>query len=452
MATPHQIALPYRRNPCDWFARIRHLPHPVLLDSCRDLADKGRYDLIAAAPIKTLSQRTNASEDYSQTLQNLLNELSAVENSLNLPFYGGLIGWLDYELSYPQHQLATTKTTEHKLPNLHMGLYEWAIINDHDQQQSLLVAHPQCHADTLAAIKSLLLDEQTTQDIASTFELTSDWQSNLDRSRYGRAFERIQQYIRAGDCYQINLAQRFHSQFTGDPWQAYQQLRSVAAAPFSAFIPTDNGAILSLSPETFLRFDTDGNVETQPIKGTAPRLNDPKADQSMADALTQSAKNRAENLMIVDLLRNDLGQCCQAGSVTVNELFTLHSFATVHHLISRISGKLREDIHPLTMLKAAFPGGSITGAPKKRAMEIIAELEPNKRSIYCGAIGYLSRDGRGEFNIAIRTLLAENETIYCWAGGGIVSDSKENEEYEESLSKVDKLLHALSRSDFPVAK
>jgi para-aminobenzoate synthetase component 1 len=485
MAAPHLLPLPYQPNSCEWFARIRHLPDPVLLDSCHDLSGRGRYDLISAAPIKHHSLNYSQLLNQQKTLPEILAELNhslkslgTVDNSQQLPFVGGLIGWLSYEAGYPQHQIPLQATTDHELPCLQMGIYLWAVINDHQTRQSVLVAHPSLDSAKLQAIHDTLrapraqsrgaqsrgaqsrgaqsrgaqsrethnasLDDPST--INQHFALTSQWRSNLDRPSYGKAFSKIQDYIRAGDCYQINLAQRFSANYQGDSWQAYQQLRQSAAAPYSAFLPTANGAILCLSPETFLRFDGKGHVESKPIKGTAARHNDPAIDKKTANDLLQSAKNRAENLMIVDLLRNDLGQCCESGSINVDELFTLESFATVHHLVSQISGKMRSDINALDMLVAAFPGGSITGAPKKRAMEIIAELEPDQRSIYCGCIGYLSCDGRGEFNIAIRTLLAENNNIYCWAGGGIVSDSKEDEEYQESLSKVDKLLQAVGRA------
>jgi para-aminobenzoate synthetase component 1 len=452
------IALPYRPNPCDWFTAIRHFSQPVLLDSCHDLSGRGRYDLVAAAPKKYLSISYQQLQEENKTLIQYLNQanqllqnLAKISNPEQLPFTGGLIGWINYEAGYPQHSIELSKTSkaqtpaantsEHTLPCIHMGLYLWAVINDHQEKKSFLVAHPECSDDEIAAVEKCLLQSPVEEN--ATFQLTSSWSSNLDRTAYGEAFQQVHEYIRAGDCYQINLAQRFSATYTGDTWKAYRQLRQAAAAPFSAYIPTAAGAIISLSPETFLHFDNKGNVESKPIKGTAPRHSDKEKDRQTAEELLDSAKNRAENLMIVDLLRNDLGQCCEPGSINVDELFSLESFATVHHLVSKISGQLNSDTSPLEMLASAFPGGSITGAPKKRAMQIIQQLEPDERNIYCGSIGYLSCDGHGEFNITIRTLLAENENIYCWAGGGIVSDSKEEEEYEESLSKVRKLLSAL---------
>jgi para-aminobenzoate synthetase component 1 len=264
----------------------------------------------------------------------------------------------------------------------------------------------------------------------------------MSRQQYASAFARAQQYIQAGDCYQINLAQRFSSRFQGDPWQAYRQLREVAAAPFSAYMQHDDMALMSLSPERFLKVDG-STVTTSPIKGTIGRGNDAQSDQQLAKQLLLSEKDRAENLMIVDLLRNDLGKSCKPGSIKVEQLFELQSFETVHHLVSTITGELDSGQHALDLLAACFPGGSITGAPKIRAMEIIEQLEPDRRAVYCGSIGYISYDGQMDTNIAIRTFLCEQHSIHCWAGGGIVADSRCEAEYQECLSKIARFMKNL---------
>jgi para-aminobenzoate synthetase component 1 len=241
----------------------------------------------------------------------------------------------------------------------------------------------------------------------------------------------------------VNLAQRFSAGFQGEPWAAYRSLRAIAAAPFSGFIDLGNDdAVICLSPERFISLHGH-RVETTPIKGTRPRHADSVADLRAAEELRGSEKDRAENLMIVDLLRNDLGRSCVPGSIHVERLFELHSFPTVHHLVSTISGELRHDRSAIELLRDSFPGGSITGAPKRRAMEIIAELEPHSRGVYCGSLLYVSADGRMDSNIAIRTLLCQNGTIRCWGGGGIVADSRWEAEYQETFDKVGRFLEAL---------
>lgn len=288
-----------------------------------------------------------------------------------------------------------------------------------------------------------LLSEEHPFTPTTPFRLGSDFVSNLPRADYMSAFARVQEYILAGDCYQINLTQRFSADCEGDPFHAYRALRRLATTPFSAYLESEDGAILSLSPERFLRVSSSGEVETRPIKGTRPRGRDAAEDRALAAALADSNKDRAENLMIVDLLRNDLGKVCRAGSVKVPELFAIESYPNVHHLVSAVTGQLADGFTSLDLLRHCFPGGSITGAPKIRAMEIIDELEPQRRSIYCGSIGYISADGGMDTSICIRTLLAQNGSIHCWAGGGIVTDSDGADEYQESFDKVNNLLDGL---------
>ncbi|MFZ2405614.1 MAG: aminodeoxychorismate synthase component I, partial [Methylobacter sp.] len=256
------------------------------------------------------------------------------------------------------------------------------------------------------------------------------------------AFDRIKHYLKEGDCYQVNLAQRFVAACEGDPWTAYQTLRKLNAAPFSCYLNLPEVQVLSSSPERFLKL-TDGVVETKPIKGTRPRKPDYAEDQQQIKNLQASNKDRAENLMIVDLLRNDISKTCKSGSVKVPKLFDVESYATVHHLVSTVTGILAENQHALDLLKSCFPGGSITGAPKIRAMEIIEELEPNRRGVYCGAIGYIGFNGNMDTNIAIRTLVHSQNTIRFWAGGGIVNDSVVEEEYQESFDKAAAMLDLL---------
>jgi para-aminobenzoate synthetase component 1 len=260
---------------------------------------------------------------------------------------------------------------------------------------------------------------------------------------YHAKLSKIMNYIKSGDCYQVNLAQRFSLGFEGDEYSIYKTLTKSFASPYSAFMNYPFGKILSFSPERFLSINN-GVVETKPIKGTRPISIDPVIDKKNIKELKTSEKDKAENLMIVDLLRNDLGMNCKNGSIKVDKLFEIETFANVHHLVSTISGEVDNDSNIYNLIKDAFPGGSITGAPKLRSMEIIEELEPNNRSIYCGSIGYIGFDEKTDLNISIRTMLAVNKNLYFWGGGGIVNDSDIRSEYNESIDKVKPLLDTFS--------
>jgi len=287
---------------------------------------------------------------------------------------------------------------------------------------------------------------------APSFPVEGGWwdpalelRSSFTHADYVAAVQRVRDYIYAGDIFQANFSQRFEVPLTETSWNLYQRLRTRNAAPFAAYLDFPDAIVLSASPERFLRVSGSGQVETRPIKGTRPRGLGPEHDAALGRALTESTKDRAENLMIVDLLRNDLSRVCRPGTVRVPELFALERYATVHHLVSTVVGELNEGIDALGLLRAAFPGGSITGAPKLRAMEIIAELEPSQRGVYCGSIGYWSVTGELDTNIAIRTAVARNGRVYFSAGGGIVADSEPEQEYRETLDKARGLIDALAR-------
>jgi para-aminobenzoate synthetase component 1 len=270
--------------------------------------------------------------------------------------------------------------------------------------------------------------------------------SSFTREAYLKAVAKVRDYIHAGDIFQANLSQRFEAPLRETPWSLYRRLRSRNAAPFGAFLDFPEAVVLSASPERFLRVDTSGHVETRPIKGTRPRGTGPEHDAALGQALVESVKDRAENLMIVDLMRNDLSRVCRPGSVRVSELFALEHYATVHHLVSTVVGDLGPGLDALDLLRAAFPGGSITGAPKVRAMEVIAELEPSQRAVYCGAIGYWSVTGSLDTNIPIRTAVVSGDRVYFSAGGGIVADSDPEQEYQETLDKALGVIEALAAS------
>ena len=468
--------LPYRPDSEYLFNVIRGLPDPVWLDSGKPRSEQGRYDILSACPDailettgatsrlvmgdglpgSTLSGLTlsGSTGDPFQLAGRLLRPLLLPANRDDLPFAGGLIGYFGYDLGRRLIDLPDSTRRLLSLPDLRLGRYLWALVVDHEQQQSQLVFHSLCPNRLKQTILRRLQRCREAKRRDGDFRLLEPFSPSRPREHYLRAVSRIKDYIRAGDCYQVNFSQHFSARFSGDPWPAYCALRQSAPSPYSAFLQwqgarrRDAGprryALLSLSPERFIR-TRGGLAETKPVKGTIRRGATPEQDSLLARRLLDSNKDRAENLMIVDLLRNDLGKGCRPGSIRVPKLFALESFANVHHLVSTITGELADNATPLGLLRHAFPGGSITGAPKKRAMEIIEELETIKRSAYCGSIGYISANKRMDTNIAIRSLAADTGALHCWGGGGIVADSDPDREYQESLDKIRVLLATLEQ-------
>jgi para-aminobenzoate synthetase component 1 len=428
----------------DVFAHFAHLPYATLLDSASNEHIDSRYDIIAIAPIKKLEVKNNQSflnkqQDHRNCFEILDEELkNLVKIDLPLPFCGGWLGFFGYDLGRTIETLPSTSENDIAIPQMALGLYPDALIHDKQQQTWFYVSQPSVNR---LALYQHYLDSPIRNE---QFRLCSDWQSNMSKQEYGEKFSAIQHYLNSGDCYQINLAQRFSAHYSGSEWSAYCVLSDANKAPFSSFINHPDGAILSISPERFISVKNK-KVQTKPIKGTLPRKNNPKDDAKQAKLLRASNKDRAENVMIVDLLRNDLGKVAKPGSVSVPSLFAIESFPAVHHLVSTVVSTLADDKTAIDQLKAAFPGGSITGAPKIRAMEIIEELEPHRRSVYCGSIGYLSACGNMDTSITIRTLVCHKQKIYCWAGGGIVADSNVELEYQETYDKVNKILPLLTQ-------
>lgn len=441
------IPLPYQEDPLNYFAALRQRPGAVLLDSGRPAAPGGRYDILSSDPrgqLETDAQGDVHGEpaltglDAFTAQQALLDRLPKAVPDSDLPFLGGLIGYWSYDLGRQHFPLPGHSRNVIALPCSRVGLYDWALIQDHHCRESWLVATPQRQAEVLAWLALPPVP-------AGDFRLEAPFIAEMTRDGYLARFETVQRYIRDGDCYQINLAQRFSAPFRGDLWTAYRHLRAATPTPFAGFLAWEDKAILSLSPERFLRCH-DGRVEARPIKGTRPRGRDRQEDRCLAEALVTSLKDRAENVMIVDLLRNDLGRVCRPGSIRVPQLCRLESYANVHHLVSVVTGELESGRSPLELLAAAFPGGSITGAPKVRAMQIIEELEPSNRSAYCGSLGYVDVRGRMDTSIAIRTAVADASRLHLWGGGGLVADSRGEDEYIETLDKIRHLMEALGHS------
>jgi len=366
----------------------------------------------------------------------------------DIPFAGGALGYWSYDLARRYHSIPAIAQDAEHLPEMAVGIYDWAIIIDHQALSARLVSR-QRHAETAEVLPQILERVQgafpaKTDEEKASFRVNGKIASNFTQTAYRNAFDAVQKYLHAGDCYQVNLAQRYSAQASGDAFAAYLELRKLSPAPYSAFLDWPQARILCASPERFLQV-RQGRVETRPIKGTRARNADTVEDARLADELLHSPKDRAENLMIVDLLRNDLGKSCEPGTVRVPGLFEVESFSNVHHLVSTVAGRLQSGRDALDVLRDCFPGGSITGAPKQRAMEIIEQLEPHRRGVYCGTVGYVGHDGNMDTNIVIRTLVYSDNEIRCWAGGGIVADSICEAEYQETLDKAAAMLELLRR-------
>lgn len=439
---------------CSLFAPIADLNWAMLLRSASAQHVDSRYDILVANPLVHLTtfgnttfithqdnQDSSEQDPFSLIEQMQKEYLPDCEYDGDLPFLGGALGYFSYDLGRRVETIPSLAEHDLSSPDMAVGIYDWALIVDHQCQQAWLVGeNSEQHWQWL---QQQSLSSQKRAD--DTFALQTSWQSNLTKDEYQTRFEQVQEYLLSGDCYQINLAQRFSAQYHGCEWQAYQKLERVNQAPFSAFIRTEHSAILSVSPERFLQVN-DHIIETKPIKGTRPRFADEAQDKASALELSLAEKDQAENLMIVDLLRNDVGRVAKPGSVHVPKLFDIESFPAVHHLVSTIKAELDTGYSAYDLLRASFPGGSITGAPKVRAMQIIEELEPHRRSVYCGSIGYISRHGRMDTSITIRTLVAEKGQLHVWAGGGLVADSQCDAEYQETFDKLSRILPVLEKS------
>lgn len=445
--------LPYPTNTLNYSELLHELPWFIWFDSCPQGPRAGRYDIITACPYQTLTtvgDTTTINHSDGMTVTSKDNPFDLLKTALapheqqtqlDIPFAGGAAGYFAYDLGRRLEPLPCLAKNDIQLPEMAIGLYDWAIVIDHHKHTAALVSHL-TQTKTHDLIKEILLKLKQPPARPTHFFLKQPFQSNTSKKEYLAAIKQIKQYLYDGECYQINYTHRFSAACEGDSWSAYQRLRQVNPAPFSSYFNTPTGNILSHSPEQFIQVRA-GIATTQPIKGTRPRHTDPHEDKHQSQMLLNSTKDRAENTMIVDLLRNDFGKVCQPGSIHVEALCELQSFSNVHHLVSNIQGKLVPHSHSLDLLRHCFPGGSITGAPKIRAMQLIESLESHRRSVYCGSIGYIGFDQQLDSNIVIRSFIHHNNKIHCYSGGGIVADSDAESEYLESLSKVKNMLDSL---------
>ena len=480
-------------DPIEVATRFLDLPYLLFLDSApgtaraADTHQLGRYSFLAADPARIVRSKGRRTEiggpggpwmpvdaDPLLHLRDVLAPFAAEPVSGLPPFQGGAAGYIGYDYGAVLERLPATRFDDLAIPDVMLALYDWVIAWDHRLETAWIVSTglPERGAaravrarERLALVRERLrgparpaprpparAPATSSPPEAPSYPVLGvegaapiGLRSTFTHRGYLDAVTRVRDYIVAGDIFQANLSQRFQAPLTEPTFDLYARLRRGNPAAFAAYLDFGDVRVMSASPERFLRLDENGrHVETRPIKGTRPRGLGPMHDAALGRALSESDKDRAENVMIVDLLRNDLSRVCRPGTVRVPELFALEQHPTVHHLVSTVVGELDPAADAIDLLRAAFPGGSITGAPKVRAMEIIAELEPSQRGVYCGSIGYLSTTGAMDTSIVIRTYLALRGRVYFQAGGGIVADSDPELEYRETLDKARALIGALA--------
>jgi para-aminobenzoate synthetase component I len=456
------------------FDIFRGQPGCFFLDSATDPEKLGRYSIMGSQPflvfkshgltctIDQNGERTTETGNPLDILSRYLDIFHIDRQTTPLPCTGGAIGYFSYDLGHFIEHLPSAAIDDLNLPECWLGFYDRMLIYYNRRKKAHIVstgfpekeekartARAKERLDQLKSeIEGYRPDKQTVGRIDIPEEKDIRLTANFTRDEYLRAVAKARQYISDGDIFEVNISQRCETELRCQPYDLYRRLRKINPAPFAAYLDYGEMQIISSSPERFLRLDGD-RVETRPIKGTLRRGKTPAEDEGNARLLLNSEKDHAENMMIVDLERNDLGRVCRFGTVKVTELAILETYPTVFHLTSTITGQLREGVKQIDLIKATFPGGSITGAPKIRAMEIIDELEPTRRSVYTGSLGYLSFDGNMDLNIVIRTFLVIEKRVYCQVGGAVVYDSDPEAEYQETLDKGRALFRSLGLPDEP---
>jgi len=449
-------------NAPEAFEHFKDRPYSFFLDSGMDKQKLGRYSFMGGDPFLVFRSRGRDVELIREghvecldgnpfdILDGLLAKYKIENESMPMPFAGGAVGYLSYDLCHFIERLPAMAVDDLDLPECYFGFYDAAVAYDHLENKVFLIstgfpeegeAREAKKAARFVELKQRLRGAIPPNGKTSR-EINVGIGVNFTHQQYLNAVQTCREYIMAGDIFEVNLSQRFNADLPFRPYELYRRLRALNPAPFACYLGFEGVDIVSASPERFIKLTGD-MVETRPIKGTRPRGMTFVEDEAIARELTSSYKDRAENVMIVDLERNDLGRVCCYGSVNVSELLVLEKYATVFQLVSTIEGQLREDKNCIDLLKATFPGGSITGAPKVRSMEIIDELEPTKRSVYTGNIGYIGFNGDLDLNIAIRTFIVKDGRVYFQVGGAVTYDSDPQAEYIETLDKAKALLMAL---------
>ncbi|MFB3075063.1 MAG: aminodeoxychorismate synthase component I [Candidatus Methylomirabilales bacterium] len=466
--TPFLKEYPLDISPREAFALFREAPSSFLLESGMNRFQLGRFSFLGADPFLTFRARGREIEiredghsvtfraDPFDALRALLERFQVCWRVQPVPFLAGAVGHFGYDLGRHIERLPCLTTDDLQVPDCRFGLYDRALVFDHLKGRLYVVSTglPELNPD--AAYRRA---RARGEELIRRLEWLSKWraprispgemgppigglQANFTKDGYLDAVRKAKEYIAAGDIYQVNLSQRFSTALDGDPFVLYRRLHRINPVPFGCFLDYGDFAVVGASPERFLRL-RGRKVETRPMKGTRPRGKSPDEDRYLRTELLSSVKDQAELVMIVDLARNDLGRVCKYGSVRVPTLRVLETYATVFQTTARIVGQMRPDRDRIDLIRASFPGGSVTGAPKIRAMEIIEELEPTRRGIYTGSIGYLDFGGDLDLNIAIRTMICRSGQAYFQVGGGIVADSDPEAEYEETLVKAKALIEAL---------
>ena len=434
-------------NSFEIYTIFRNEDNSFILDSAMDPKKLGRYSFIGFNPFKIIKYK-NTKENPLDNLRNELNKYK-VENNTHLPFIGGAVGYLSYDLGNYIEYLPRTAKDDTNVYDLYFGLYNLVIVVDHLENKTY-IATPNLNIEKEEKLIIDIENKIKKAEINSIEEICYEEKnvepiklnSNFTKASFENSVRKVQDYIRQGDIYQANLTQRFNGKTTLSSYELYRDLRKVSPAPFGALLNFEHSKILSNSPERFIKC-IDNKLETRPIKGTRPRGKTIEEDLRLQDELRNSVKDKAELLMIVDLERNDIGRVSQIGSVKVPELSVIEPYANVNHLVATVEGRLKDNLDCIDVIKATFPGGSITGAPKIRAMEIIDELEPTQRNVYTGSIGYIGFNGDMDLNIAIRTIIKQGENVYFQVGGGMTWDSNPEDEYQETLDKAKSIMKAL---------
>ena len=467
--------LDYFPDPVSLYGALSEEPYSSFLDSGMDENKLGRFSFIAYDPfmvteckgenitIFTKDGTHNIKENPFRFIKDILSCYKTERSRCDIPFISGCIGYFSYDLRYFIEELPSYSLDDMDMPDFILSFYDVVIIFDNLTKKAYISSSgfPACEGkngrqrarrrlevvkkrlrNITAGVPDIAFDIKSSLSGFNNSVFGYDIKSNFTKETYYEAIEKAKDYIARGDIYQVNLSQRFECEFEGDPFELYRRLRQINPAPFAAYLNFGKFKIVSSSPERFIKIDG-RYIETRPIKGTRPRDIDRNEDLRLKEELLRSAKDRAEHVMIVDLERNDIGRICEYGSIAPSEFVVLETYSTVHHLVSTVSGTLREGMDIVDCLKNCFPGGSITGAPKIRSMEIIEELEPTKRGIYTGSIGYIDFSGNTDLSIVIRTIVLKENKAYFQVGGGIVADSDPEKEYQETLDKGRALIEAI---------
>jgi para-aminobenzoate synthetase component 1 len=443
-------------KPFEIFRLFKDENLPIFLDSSDKYEKLGKYSIISFNPFIHFKSKNGKITVISENEKIKLNDnpfkvLKEYLNKFNekyiseLPFIGGIIGHFSYDLLYHLESIDRTAKDDVDIEDMNFGFYNGAIIYEHSTKK-VFITDSEVNENGSKRINEIL--ERITNSNLSELEVTKhnselEMNLNMTKEEYLESIKKIKNYIKNGDIYQVNMTQRFDAILRDKPIELYSKLRDINPAPFSAYMDFNDYQILSSSPERFIELRGD-KLETRPIKGTRPRGKNEKEDNILENELKTSGKDKAELLMIVDLERNDFSKVAKTGSVKVPELFVIEKYPTVFHLVSTVICEVDNKFDSLDCITSSFPGGSITGAPKIRAMEIIDELEPTQRNIYTGSIGYIDFNGNMDLNIVIRTMVVKNKKVYFQVGGGIVWDSDANDEYQESLDKAEALINALN--------